>query len=137
MEAELARAASTAGKLEYVDNKFAMFTPRSGTTCYGYAYYGCTYYGAAMAFDGRECSPVTSPVPPSEHPLRRGDGHRRREAALALRRKARHRARHALTLSRTLSLTLILTLTLSLTLTLTLTLTVSLTLALALTELPA
>tara|TARA_B100000780_G_C20826497_1_gene328401 strand:+ start:264 stop:365 length:102 start_codon:yes stop_codon:yes gene_type:complete len=33
MDAELARAAATEGKLEYVENKFAMFTPRAGITC--------------------------------------------------------------------------------------------------------
>ena len=48
MDAELARAAATEGKLEYVENKFAMFTPRAGITCYGCVYYGHAYYSMAM-----------------------------------------------------------------------------------------
>ena len=59
MEEELARAAATDGKLEYIDNKFAMFTARAG---------------AAMAIDKRHL--VITPMLPSYHPLRRGDGHR-------------------------------------------------------------
>ena len=73
MDAELARAAATEGKLEYVENKFAMFTPRAGITCYGYvyyghAYYGHAYYGAARAIDEEKRSLTTSPKLADYHP---------------------------------------------------------------------